>query len=72
MDAIKKKMQSLKTETDTLYSQIQAYEEETRQANEKASQCEGDIREISKRICQSLSNTDAALPFLRTSVLCIK
>ena len=50
MDAIKKKMQSLKTETDTMFKQIRDYEEETKAANERANQCDTDIREISRRI----------------------
>ena len=33
MDAIKKKMQSLKTETDNLYSQIRTFEEQTKTAS---------------------------------------
>ena len=56
MDAIKKKMQSLKTETDNLYSQIRGFEEETKIANDVASRCESDIREVSKRI--NLLETD--------------
>ena len=50
MDAIKKKMSSLKTETDNLYSTIHAYEEETKNYNEIANGCDGEIRDISKRI----------------------
>ena len=50
MDAIKKKMSSLKTETDNLYGQIHAYEEETKNYNEIANGCDGEIRDISKRI----------------------
>ncbi|CAB4067967.1 TPM1 [Lepeophtheirus salmonis] len=50
MDAIKKKMQSLKTETDNLFQQISSLEGETKQANDVANQCECDIRDISKRI----------------------
>merc|ERR1711963_685324 len=49
MDAIRKKMQSL-TETDTLFKQIRDFEEETKAANERANQCDTDIREISRRI----------------------
>ena len=50
MDAIKKKMQSLKSETDNLYSQIRSFEDETKVANEIATNCDSEIREISKRI----------------------
>ena len=50
MDSIKKKMQSLKSETDILYTQIRGFEEETTRANKIAERCEGDIRDVSKKI----------------------
>ena len=56
MDAIKKKMQSLKSETDNLFCQIRGFEQETKQANDVASRCESDIREVSKKI--NLLETD--------------
>ena len=50
MDAIRKKMQSLKTETENLFKTIKALEDETSKAEDVAVQCESDIRDISKRI----------------------
>ena len=38
MDAIRKKMQSLKSETDQLYSTIAGFEEATREASSRADQ----------------------------------
>ena len=38
MDAIRKKMQSLKGETDTLYATIAKFEEDTREAVKRAEQ----------------------------------
>ena len=38
MDAIRKKMQSLKAETDTLYATIAKFEEDTREAVKRAEQ----------------------------------
>ena len=50
MDAIKKKMQSLKTETENLMKTINNLEDETKAANDVANQCDCDIRDISKKI----------------------
>ena len=58
MDAIKKKMQSLKTETDNLFQQIANLEAETKTANDLANQCDCDIRDISKRITSLESEYD--------------
>ena len=41
MDAIRKKMQSLKGETDSLYSTIAGFEEQTREAAGRADQVTG-------------------------------
>ena len=38
MDAIRKKMQSLKGETDSLYSTIQKFEDATKESNRVADQ----------------------------------
>ena len=38
MDAIRKKMQSLKGETEQLYATIEGFEETTREANARADQ----------------------------------
>ena len=50
MDAIRKKMQSLKSETDALLATINKYEESVKDANTKNDQYECDIRDLGKKI----------------------
>jgi len=50
MDSIRKKMQSLKYETDGMIKVAAEQDEACRLANEKAEQCECDIRDYSKKI----------------------
>jgi len=50
MDSIRKKMQALKYETDGMIKNTEDYEEQTREANEKADQCDCDIRDFTKKI----------------------
>ena len=50
MDAIRKKMQSLKTETDTMTSQADRWELESADANKRADKLDEDIRQIQKKI----------------------
>merc|ERR1711935_1267234 len=52
MDAIRKKMQSLKGETDSLYSTIAGFEEQTREAAGRADQADCDIRDYGKKVQQ--------------------
>ena len=52
MDAIRKKMQSLKSETDSLYATIAKFEEATKEANSQSDKYDCDIRDIGKK-CQS-------------------
>merc|ERR1712029_1270469 len=49
MDAIRKKMQSLKAETDSLMATIARFEGETKEANAKNDQYECDIRDLGKK-----------------------
>merc|ERR1712172_23166 len=53
MDAIRKKMQSLKSETDGLYKTIRGFEEATKEATARADQADCDIRDFGKKV-QSL------------------
>merc|ERR1712013_127577 len=53
MDAIRKKMQSLKGETDGLYATIRGFEEATKEATGRADQADCDIRDYGKKV-QSL------------------
>jgi len=52
MDAIRKKMQSLKGETDGLYATIEGFEEATREAVARADQADCDIRDYGKKVQQ--------------------
>merc|ERR1712183_954232 len=52
MDAIRKKMQSLKSETDGLYNTIAGFEEATREAAGRADQADCDIRDYGKKVQQ--------------------
>merc|ERR1712137_1109812 len=50
MDAIRKKMQSIKGETEGLYATIAGFEEATREASARADQADCDIRDLGKKI----------------------
>merc|ERR1712020_866117 len=50
MDAIRKKMQSLKSETDSLYATIARFENETKEANALSDKFDADIRDLGKKI----------------------
>jgi len=50
MDAIRKKMQSLKAETEQLYATIASFEEATREATARADQADCDIRDLGKKV----------------------
>merc|ERR1712002_237516 len=50
MDAIRKKMQSLKSETEGLYSIIQKFEDDTRESTARANQADCDLRDYGKKV----------------------
>merc|ERR1712029_868513 len=50
MDAIRKKMQSLKAETEGLYATIRGFEEATAEATARADQADCDIRDLGKEV----------------------
>lgn len=52
MDAIRKKMQSLKGETDSLYKTIAGFEDATREAAGRADKADCDIRDFGKKVQQ--------------------
>merc|ERR1712172_329199 len=58
MDAIRKKMQSLKSETDQLLSTIAKFEEETKESNIRSEKAESDIRDCGKKISMYESDFD--------------
>merc|ERR1711881_606974 len=49
-DAIRKKMKSLKDETDGLYAVINKYEDATKESNRLADQADCDIRDYGKKV----------------------
>jgi len=50
MDAIRKKMQSLKAETEGLYATIRGFEDATKEAAARADQADCDIRDYGKKV----------------------
>merc|ERR1712098_423391 len=50
MDAIRKKMKSLKDETDSLYAIIKKFEDQTKESNALADQADCDIRDYGKKV----------------------
>jgi len=50
MDAIRKKMQSLKGETESLYATIRGFEDATKEATARADQADCDIRDYGKKV----------------------
>ena len=50
MDAIRKKMKSLKDETDQLYGLIHEFEDQTKKSNSQADQYDCDIRDYGKKV----------------------
>merc|ERR1712038_1610030 len=52
MDAIRKKMQSLKGETDGLYQTIAGFEDKTAEYNKAIEQADCDIRDYGKKVQQ--------------------
>jgi len=58
MDAIRKKMQSIKGETEGLYATIAGFEDATREASARADQADCDIRDLGKKIQNLEMNYD--------------
>jgi len=56
MDSIRKKMQSLKYETDELERSIHDNEEVTKEANDRSDRCDCDIRDFGKKITKMESD----------------
>jgi len=50
MDAIRKKMQSMKAETDDMYRKINEYETATKEANAVSDKLDADIRDLGKKV----------------------
>ena len=73
MDAIRKKMKSLKDETDQLYAIIQKFEDATKEANRVADQVDNSqlIQLISliTRLIATLGTTERKFTVLRLSLM---
>jgi len=67
MDAIRKKMQSLKTETDTMTAAADRLEREASEANKKADKCDADIRDLQKKISGLEAKFDETFEKLQSS-----
>ena len=61
MDAIRKKMQSLKSETDHLFATIAKYEKDANDSNTRSDHYDGDIRELGKKITYYESDFDDSI-----------
>jgi len=49
MDAIRKKMQSMKAEIDDMYKKIGEYEGQTKEYNNVSDKLDADIRDVGKK-----------------------
>jgi len=49
MDSIRKKMQSMKADTDVLYAKIAEFEDATKEANTVSDKYDADIRDSGKK-----------------------
>merc|ERR1712113_251617 len=58
MDAIRKKMQSMKAETDELYAKIDELEEATKDANSTSDKYDADIRDTGKKVGKFETNLE--------------
>merc|ERR1712180_166425 len=58
MDAIRKKMQSMKAETDELYAKIDELEEATKEANSTSDKYDADIRDTGKKVGKFETNLE--------------
>ena len=68
MDAIRKKMQSLKGETDGLYATIQRFEDVKVEKDKESAQHECDIRDIGKKIQQYENSFDETVEKLTATL----
>lgn len=67
MDNIRKKMQSLKYETDAMIKSSNDSEEQTRECNRRADQCDCDIRDLTKKITKLESSYEETFEKLQKS-----
>merc|ERR1712066_1178417 len=61
MDAIRKKMQSMKAETDELYAKIDELEEATKEANSTSDRFDAEIRDTGKKVGKFETNLEEVI-----------
>jgi len=67
MDAIRKKMQSMKAETDDLYKKINEFETAAKAANDASDKFDADIRDTGKKVQKLESNLEETMEKLQAS-----
>merc|ERR1712142_796663 len=66
-DAIRKKMQSMKAETDDLYKKINEYETAAKEANGISDKYDAEIRDMGKKVAKLECSMEETLEKLQTS-----
>jgi len=67
MDAIRKKMQSMKAETDDMYKKINEYETATKESNGVGDKLEADLRDLGKKIQKLETKMEETIEALQQS-----
>merc|ERR1712198_606594 len=67
MDSIRKKMQSMKAETDELYKKIAEFEAATKKANDISDKYDCDIRDTGKKVQKLETNLEETMEKLQQS-----
>jgi len=67
MDAIRKKMQSMKTEIDEMYERVAEYERTTREYNKVSDSLDAELRDLSKKVQKFESRVEETMEALQAS-----
>merc|ERR1712203_562052 len=67
MDAIRKKMQTMKVETDDLYKKIEDMEQFTKDTNKESDKFDADIRDASKKVQKQETSLEETMEKLQQS-----
>merc|ERR1711988_2012404 len=67
MDAIRKKMQSMKVEIDDMYNKCKEYEDATKEANNASDKNDIDIRDVGKKVQKMETKMEEILEQLQAS-----
>merc|ERR1712189_156236 len=68
-DAIRKKMQSMKAETDDLYKKINEYETTTKEANSVSDKLDCDLRDLGKKVQKFETKMEETMEQLQLAVM---